>query len=295
MTTAIHRAAVAPAAVRRVLESLRAPGADAGAARRWDAFPRSDWPALFHLLDLAADLPRLAANRTLAAFSGELWPELEAVRRDLGLLQDLVDRPALPARARMAAERRLEELDEAVRELEENHCVHVDFLLPETDREALDAEIGRLWQERPGSWGELERGAAPAVHEIFDRALGGDAFRRLTGFDVERDERSLTLSLQDLRPQGIGWHRDLYWPEEWVGEDVFAVLYALGTDTPERGGAFLYYVPWENEIYALYRRRHQATILWNSADAEGRLMHAVSEYLTSETSRHLVILQCHRS
>ena len=75
---------------------------------------------------------------------------------------------------------------------------------------------------------------------------------------------------------------------------VTAVLYGLGDDSPEKGGAFLYYVPWENELFLSYRQRHQATVLWNSRDDEGRLLHAVSGYHTADTSRHLVILQCLR-
>lgn len=279
---------------RRVLEILRSFSADASHRERWSAFPRPLWPALFHLVDLAADLPRLSSNTTFTAFPGALWPDLGEVRRDLLALQDLTDHPAVPAAARTAPEHGLAQFDRAVRELEDSHCVHVDFLLGAEDRAALEAEVAKLAETKLGSWGELERGAAPAVHEIFDRALASERFGSLTGFEPGRDEHTLTLSLQDLAPEGIGWHRDLYWPKEWVGEDVFAVLYALGSDSPERGGAFLHYVPWRNELYAHYRREHQATVMWNSADSDGRLIHAVSEYLTPATSRHLIILQCHR-
>ena len=123
---------------------------------------------------------------------------------------------------------------------------------------------------------------------------GSERFGTLTGFDIERDDYSLTLSLQDLDPAGIGWHRDLYWPREWVGEDVFAVLYGLGDDSEEKGGAFVYYVPWENQVYARYRQRHEATILWNAREDSGRILHAVSGYHGEDTSRHLLILQCLR-
>ena len=279
---------------RRVLDLLDDLPHDAEANALWHAVDRSDWPALFHLLDLAADLPRLATNPTFDAFSGELWPELDTVRCGLYRLQELVDQPIVPPGARPAAEHGLDGFDEAVRELEETHCVHMDFLLEPEQRLALDAEVAELGKTRMGSWGELERDSSPGLYEIFESGLGSERFRRLSGFDLERDEYTLTLSLQDLDSGGIGWHRDLYWPKEWVGEDVFAVLYALGTDTPELGGAFVHYVPWHNEVCALYRKRHQATVMWNSADSNGRLIHAVSRYLTEVTSRHLVILQCHR-
>jgi hypothetical protein len=282
---------LSPDQFRRVLEVVRSLPDQADAAV-WDALTSSDWPVLFRLIDLAADLPRLAPNRTLAAWPRDAWPELADVRDDLVRLQEIVDRPAVPRAARPAPEHRLDTLDDAVRELETRHCVHVDFLLDEADRAALDREIDALKADKLGTWGELARDEAPGVYAVFERALGSDRFRRLTGFDLERDPYTLTLSLQDLDDAGIGWHRDLYWPREWVGEDVFAVLYALGGDSPERGGAFLYYVPWENEIYAHYRRRHQATVMWNSADPGGRLLHAVSEYLTNDTARHLIILQC---
>lgn len=281
-------------AERRVLEVVRGLPADADPADHWNAFQSSDWPALFRLIDLAADLPRLAPNQTLAAWPRDAWPELADVRDDLVRLQELVDHPAVPRAAQRAPTYGLAAFDDALRELESSHCVQVDFLLDAAGREALEREIAALKPYKLGTWGELDRNVAPRVYAIFERALGGERFRRLTGFDLERDDYTLTLSLQDLDRSGIGWHRDLYWPKEWVGQDVFAVLYALGTDSPERGGAFLHYVPWQNEIYACYRHEHQATVMWNSADPDGRLLHAVSEYLTPETARHLIILQCLR-
>ncbi len=178
-------------------------------------FGREDWPDLFPLLTLAADLPRLAGHRSLSELPVGLWPELEGVAADVVRLQRMVDHPVVPAATAVAT-----------------------------------------------------------CHP--------------------RDTYTLTLSLQDLDPAGIGWHRDLYWPREWVGEDVFAVLYGLDADSPETGGAFVYYVPWENEDYARYRQRHEATILWNARQDSGRILHAVSGYHGEDTSRHLLILQCLR-
>ena len=104
------------------------------------------------------------------------------------------------------------------------------------------------------------------------QVVRSEAFGRLTGYDPTRDEFTLTLSLQDLQGEGIGWHRDLYWPKEWVGQDVFAVLYGLGSDDPSKGGAFLHYEPWTNSLRGIYRQAHQATILWNHHTTEGRLL-----------------------
>ncbi len=206
----------------------------------------------------------------------------------------MIDHPIVPAGAAVAGCHSLPGLEQATAELERTHCVTVDFLLDDSGRRQLDDLVSELAAERGGRWGQLERTEAPELFALFDHALARDRFGRLTGFDAERDAYTLTLSLQDLDPAGIGWHRDLYWPREWVGEDVFAVLYGLGEDSPEKGGAFLYYVPWEDELYACYRRRHQATVLWNSRDDAGRILHAVSGYHTADTSRHLIILQCLR-
>lgn len=273
-----------------VLEELRGGVAGDG----WDAFGRDRWPELFRFLAIAADLPRLAGNRTLDGLPAETWPQLAEVAGDVRRLQELIDRPLVPAEARDAAVHSLGALSAAAEELDSTHCVSVDFLFEKAERERLDGLVAELARERSGSWGQLERGEAPDLFGLFDTGLASDRFRRLTGFDLERDAYTLTLSLQDLDPVGIGWHRDLYWPREWVGEDVFAVLYGLGDDSPEKGGAFLYYVPWENELCAVYRRRHEATVLWNSRDDEGRILHAVSGYHTEDTSRHLIILQCLR-
>lgn len=272
----------------RVLERLHATGDP------WGAFDREDWPELFSVLAVAADLPRLAGHRALSSLPKGLWPELAALADDVTLLQRMVDEPGVPPATRWPACLRSADLAAAREELEKTHCVTVDFLFDGTQQRGLDAQIEALSEEHAERWGQLERDQAPELFRQVDEGLGSERFRDLTGFELGRDPYTLTLSLQSLQPTGIGWHRDLYWPEEWVGQDVFAVLYALGDDSAAKGGAFLYYVPWHNEILGCYRKRHQATILWNSADPEGRILHAVSGYPTADTSRHLVILQCLR-
>lgn len=261
----------------------------------WRCFPPERWPALFELLTLAADLPRLADNASLRGLAAGLWPELERVSDDLGRLHRLVDTPMLPEEAQVVGSFSLAEaLPRATETLRQNHCVTVEDLLDTDARRALDAEVARLAETKMGRWGQLERAEAPGLFDRFDHALASPAFHRLTGWTPGRDEYSLTLSLQDLQPSGIGWHRDLYWPKEWVGQDVFAVLYGLGDDSPTQGGAFTWYVPWDNALLAVYRRHHQATILWNARETRGRLLHAVTGYHGADTSRHLIILQCLR-
>ena len=276
----------------RVLARLRA--ATTAGGETWEAFSREQWPELFSLLAVAADLPRLADHRALEGLRGELWPQLAAVADEICLLQRMLDAPRVPPGTRFPACRRLGDLAAARAELEETHCVTIDFLFDGEQRSRVDAHIRELAKDRMDTWGQLEREQAPELFELVDAGLGNERFRSLTGFELERDAYTLTLSLQSLSATGIGWHRDLYWPREWVGQDVFAVLYALGEDTPEKGGAFLYYVPWRNGLYGCYRRRHEATVLWNSRDPEGRILHAVSGYHGADTSRHLVILQCLR-
>jgi hypothetical protein len=229
----------------------------------------------------------------VARLPRELWPELRAVAGDLRRLQGLVDHPTVPREA-VLAEAREALADGARRELQERHCVHLDGLVGAPGRRTVEAEVARLGSARDAAWGAVARDDAPELFAVFDRATAGERFRRLTGYDPERDTYGLTLSLQDLDASGIGWHRDLYWPREWIGEDVFAVLYGLEDDVPEKGGAFVYYVPWENRLYAAYRKRHQATVLWNARETDGRILHAVSGYHGDDTARHLIILQCLR-
>ncbi len=284
----------APAEIRQVLEALRRTPPAATGEQRWEGFPRDRWPALFRLLGLAADLPRLGQNASLARLPAQLWPQLAEVGGDLVRLQEMVDHPVPPAGAREPATHASADLTTAVDELHRRRCTTIDFLFEAAGRRAVEERVAALAGEHAGSWGQLERTDAPALFELFDGALGSERFHTLTGFEPARDAYSLTLSLQDLDHHGIGWHRDLYWPREWVGEDVFAVLYALGGDSPEKGGAFVYYVPWENQVYALFRKRHQTTVLWNGREDEQRPLHAVSGYLGEDTSRHLIILQCLR-
>ncbi|MEM7355906.1 MAG: hypothetical protein AAF657_34135 [Acidobacteriota bacterium] len=275
-----------------ILETLRLSSRNAEV--RLDDFDRSCWPELFRLLALAADLPRLATNRSLQGLDADAWPQLKEVTADLAHLHTLVDRPTVPEGVRTAPIYSTDDLAGATAELEASHCVTVDCLFDDGGRRRLDEQIESLCQTKMGTWGQLDRAEAEDLFALFDDALASDRFHQLTGYDSSRDTYTLTLSLQNLDATGIGWHRDLYWPKEWVGEDVFAVLYGLGDDAPAKGGAFLHYVPWRDELYASYRKRHQATILWNSRDDEGRLLHAVSGYHTADTSRHLIILQCLR-
>ncbi len=277
-----------------ILEVLRElPEAD-GPEAWWRALTAADWPHLFPLLGIAADIPRLKDSSMLTAMSPGLWPELFQVGDDVRRLQHLADRPAVPPEARAAPVYSRTDLQVARRELDENRCVNVDFLFDSPGRQALEAQIEDLAGDKVGTWGQLARDEQHALFELVDNALASDGFRHLTGFDLDRDEYTLTLSLQDLDAVGIGWHRDLYWPAEWVGEDVFSVLYALDDDGPAKGGAFLYYVPEDNDLYSVYRRRHQATVLWNCRERDRRLLHAVSGYHGDDTSRHLIILQCLR-
>lgn len=277
-----------------ILELLRSLPEGTDLETWWQALPRERWPQLFRLLNLAADLPRLSANATLADLSQDLWPELSRVVKDLGHLERLVDTPVVPQEAVTDTSYSHKNLSQARAQLKADHCVTFEHLFGETRSSHLDAHLKALAKTKMGTWGQLERAEAQELFEVVEEGLAGEDFRCLTGYDPARDEFTLTLSLQDLQPSGIGWHRDLYWPKEWVGQDVFAVLYGLGDDSPAKGGAFLYYVPWTNTLRAIYRQRHQATILWNHHTTEGRLLHAVSGYHGADTSRHLMILQCLR-
>ena len=272
----------------------------------WQAFQPAERPALFHLLAVAADLPRFGDSATLAAMIGtrdiakdvpqtaRSWPELAQVGDELIRLQRLVDRPVVADGSQAPEAYSRTDVGKACQELAENRCVTTGGFFDEDPRRALQDQIEALAARRAGTWDQLERDEAPDLFLLVDEALASEHFHRLTGFDLERDAYTLTLSLQDLDRAGIGWHRDLYWPREWVGEDVFTVLYGLGDDSPSKGGAFLYYVPGSDTLYASYRRQHQATVLWNARHSEERLLHAVSGYLGEDTSRHLLILQCLR-
>ncbi len=282
------------AAARQVRSKLQTLPAALGPSKRWRKLVPAEYPALFQLLDVAADLPRLAGHRTFASGVSELWPELAAVGSEVAAIQALVDHPAVPEGTRTASCRTLAEIHDAVREIEQNHCTHVDFFFEADQRQRLEVLAAELFETRTPEWGELSRESLPRLFELFEEALASDRFRRLTGFDLERDEYTLTFSRQNLDRAGIGWHRDLYWPREWVDEDVFGVLYGLTSDTPEQGGAFLYWLPERAEVRAFYRQRHQATVIWNGRTKAERPFHAVSEYLTENRARHHFHLQCHR-
>ncbi len=258
----------------------------------WSSFTTREWPAAFRLLDIGAGLPRLGGHPTLAELPHDLWPRLTEVTSQISQLQVLVDHPIIPDGSRLAPPS--EDLAAARARVDDHHCATVDFFLGANQRRRLDVAIDALRPKKDGSWGALTRAEAPEVHDLMATGLANDAFRHMTGYDPARDTFSVTLSLQNLETSGIGWHRDLYWPAEWVGQDVFAVFYALGNDSPDKGGAFVYYLPWHNQVHHFYRQRHQATVLWNSADPDGRILHAVSGYHGADTERHLMILQCLR-
>jgi len=283
-----------PSLRQDILGRLReAPGATSP-GELWRRFEPLELPALFALLDVAAGLPRLGDSGPLAELDASLWPELAVVASEVVALQRLADHPTALPSDQPARCRTSEELDAAVRELAEEHCTTIDFLFPAAERPRIDALVEDLAARKAKSWGRLERDTVPELFELADQAVASRSFRTLTGFDPERDVYTLTLSLQDLDPPGIGWHRDLYWPREWVGEDVFAALYGLTSDTPELGGAFLYWVDEPGCVRSIYRQRHQATVIWNGRTTAGRPLHAVSGYLTERTARHHLHLQCLR-
>lgn len=286
------------AEIQAVLTRLQALD-DAPIDEIWRAFTRDDWPALFRLIDIGAGLPRLAGHETLARTPRGVWPMLADATADLVRVQRLVDEPILPEGTIMVPT--ISSLPEATERLAEHHCVNVDFFLDSTERLALESAVAQRAEanERDGAspWGEVPRAEASPLFAAIEAGLGSRGFAHMTGFEVARHPFSITLSLQSLEATGIGWHRDLYWPRPWVGHDVFAVFHALDDDADDlaaKGGAFVYYLPWENQIYAFYRKRHETTVLWNAARTEHRILHAVSGYHGADTRRHLVITQCLR-
>jgi hypothetical protein len=280
--------------VASVLARLRAlDGAPVGEI--WDAFSREDWPALFFLIDIGAGMPRLAHHETLARMPSQSWPQLAAATDDLVRVQRLVDEPILPAGTQIVAT--VSTVEKAAARLAGHQCVNIDFFLDPDERVALESAVAERARVTASAWGEVPQEEAPALFSAIRAGLGSSDFEHLTGFDLARHPFLLTLSLQSLESTGIGWHRDLYWPRPWVGHDVFAVFHALDADAADlstKGGAFVYYLPWENQIYAFYRQRHQTTVLWNAASTERRILHAVSGYHGDDTRRHLVIAQCLR-
>ncbi len=289
---------VNPDAVTRVLTTLRrldVLGAPRDVWTHLDShIERHDWPVLFHLLDIGADLPRLRGNRTLDNLAPEPWPALAEVSDDLVRIQALVDHPEVPRTARLTPSHGVAELETARQELIQSHCTTFEDLLEPEQKQRLSAAVDALRPERVGTWAQVEPGQAPELEALVREGLGSEAFATLTGFELARGEFTITLSLQDLQTQGIGWHRDLYWPEAWVGQDVFALFYALGSDSPAKGGAFVSYHLEDNEIRAFYRQEHSATILWNGRRTEDRPFHAVAGYHGEDTARHLLIVQCLR-
>ncbi len=281
-----------------VLRRLRALD-DAPVAEVWSAFERADWPALFFLIDIGAGMPRMRGHETLARMPAAAWPALSQATDDLVRVQRLVDEPVLPPGTVMVPT--ISGLEEATSRLADHHCVNIDFFLDGTVRTALEAAVAAQAaanrRDDRSPWGEVARPDGPELFAAIEAGLGSQGFADMTGFDVAQHPFSITLSLQALESTGIGWHRDLYWPRPWVGHDVFAVFHAMDDDADDltaKGGAFVYYLPWENQIYAFYRKRHETTVLWNAADTERRILHAVSGYHGADTRRHLVITQCLR-
>ena len=261
----------------------------------WQRFNRQQWPALFQMIDLAADVGQLGRVRTLVQRWGDAWPEFFAVANHLLALQILVDHPIVPDNALTATVLGERDLTLAADQLHSHGCTHIDFFLNSDQRTRLDATVSELARSHAGRWQQPSPAEAPELFQLIESGLNSQSFRELTELDFSRDEYSLTLSLQALDKKGIGWHRDLYWPREWLGDDVLALFYAVGDEPDGKGGEFLYYLPDSNQIVSMHRRRHQATILSNGKGRDQRILHAVAEFRTLDSERHLVILQCRRA
>lgn len=261
----------------------------------WQRFQPDDWPLLFALIDLAADVPQLGRVEPMMAAWNELWPDFASVAKDLLGLQVLVDHPIVPPYAAAAPVRGSEEMTAAADDLRSEGCTTIDFFLTSEQRTRLDGVVSELSRTHAGCWQQLQPADAPELFALMTAGLSSASFSELTGLDLSRDEFTLTLSLQSLDRKGIGWHRDLYWPSEWLGEDVLGVFYGIGDEPPGKGGEFLYYQPQRNQVVSLQRGRHQTTILSNGKSRDQRILHAVAKFHALDSARHLVILQCRRS
>lgn len=228
-----------------------------------------------------------------AEWAGDHGGEAAGLLEDNAARQSLlriVKNPVIPSCSSLASVHH--DPDSAQAALRSDRLTTFDFFLDAAGRRDLDRLLPQLRQRYGGAWQELSSMDERALYELVESALTSTAFRRLTGFDPGRDEFSVTLSIQDLDRSGIPWHRDLYWPGEWVGENVLAIFHALDDDNERRGGALVYYAASSNRVRHLFRRRHETTIIWNPPSDAARPLHAVSRFTSRDTSRHLLVVQC---
>lgn len=255
---------------------------DSVAEQVWTLVPRPEWHLLFELVDWAA-----AAGET--PLDANPFRDEILERDDFARLKMIVDHPIVGAESRACSV--ASSIGEARKQLSEKRCAHLNFFFSDDQKRELPHLLAAEATEFHGRWAQASRQQCPKLFDLFEEAMAS-TLAPLVGFEPSTDQFTLTISLQSLKTNGIPWHRDLYWPKEWVGRDVFAVFYALDSDSKEKGGAFINYVSHDNEVFHHYRRMNDVTVIWNGRTADDRPLHAVSGFRSADTSRHLIILQC---
>lgn len=278
-----------PVTIATVFERLRQARERRPQRSPWSDFTRHDWPRLFEILNVGVQLDAIRWSGSLEKLGATEWPLLQEIETQGALLEFLRESPWIAPEAEAmvvwdAASRR-----QAAASLLSDGVAAIDFLLDEAGR----TELGRLFAlERSRQAGDFRReltaASDPDWFAMVQRCLGREVMADLLAAVGQVERLELTVSSQALLPQGIGWHRDLYWPQ---ADDCVSIIVTVDENSREAGGEFVAWLPAENRQLVHGRRPFEATLLRNGLPRRERLYHAVAGYPQAGVRREVFVVQ----
>lgn len=256
----------------------------------WHAATRERWPVLFHWLDVGVALESLRYHDAVQETDLSHWPRLREAVGEAEAISRLRESPVIVAQSQAAVCHDVSEAATAAAEFQARRCTQLDFLRNDPNGARLESLLRPTIQERAagGCREELSPQQWPELYQCVAAVMQTEAMRQVMG-QPRISHYEVTLGLQNLEAHGVGWHRDQYWPDH---PHAITVIISLLDDSAEKGGAFLVYDDRANELLHFHRGRLQTTLIDNNSPRNGRLFHAVSQYLGDDTARHTLIVQC---
>ncbi|MFM8219414.1 MAG: hypothetical protein ACKOJF_10895, partial [Planctomycetaceae bacterium] len=278
-----------PVSIATVFERLRQLREQPVQRSPWAEFARADWPRLFELLDVGVQLDAIRWSGSLARLGATEWPLLQEIELQGGLLEFLRETPSVSPAAEPLVVWGGDSSAEAAASLRHEGVAAIDFLFDE----AGQAELRRLFAlERDRQAGDFRRELTAATDagwfDVVRRSLERDVVAELLGGVGRVTSVELTVSSQALLPQGIGWHRDLYWPQ---ADNCASMRVTLDENSLTAGGEFLAWLPTGNRQLVHARRPFEATLLRNGTPRRERLYHAVAGYSQPGLRREVFVVQ----
>lgn len=278
-----------PETVSAILDRLRLCRARASGSSPWGEFGRPTWPRLFQLLDLGVQLDAIRWSDWSGRLDESNWNLLQEIESQGALLEYLRESPTVSPGVESLPVFGEGQTEAALADWRRDGVVAIDCLPDAESRLRVTTLFAAEQARHAGDFRrELSGVADPEWFELVDHALARSPARDLLRALGRIERQELTLSSQELLPQGIGWHRDLYWPQP---DHCVSIIVTLDGNSVADGGEFLAWLPEGNRQVVHARQPFEATLLRNGLPRKERLFHAVQGYARPGLRRDTLVVQ----